>query len=123
MLDLHKTQDIIILGCLVVVLLALLVVFFMRRNRKNSGTAVESDGNQIYVGNLAYRVRERHLREEFAQFGEIDQLRIIKNHDTGRSKGFGFVTFKDDSSAAAALSLHGYEYQGRSLVVRPARPK
>jgi LPXTG-motif cell wall-anchored protein len=123
MLDLHKTQDILILAGLLIVLLGLLVVFFIRRKAASPGGEVESDGNQIYVGNLSYRVRERHLREYFSEFGEIEHLRIIKNHDTGRSKGFGFVTYKQGSSAASALNCHGRDYEGRSLVVRLARPK
>ena len=78
---------------------------------------------QVYVGNLSYRVRERELRDYFSDFGDIDQIKIIKNRNTGRSKGFGFVTFASGSGAKKALDAHGTDFEGRALVVRMANPR
>ena len=122
MFDLRETYNIIILVAILVVV-TLLVVWFLRSRKSESTGVASSQGNQLYVGNLSYRVRERHLRDYFSEFGEIERLKIIKNHDTGRSKGFGFVTFESAASAYSALDCHGRDYEGRSLVVRMARPK
>lgn len=103
-----------------VILLAIVIyfIFFGRASTKTS-----SGAQQVYVGNLSYRVKEYHLREFFSQFGEIKQLRIIKNHNTGRSKGFGFVTFSTSEAADKSLKSHGKDFEGRALVVRFAKPK
>ena len=122
MFDLRETHNIIILAAIVIIV-ALLLVWFLRSRKNETAHSASSQGNQLYVGNLSYRVRERHLRDYFSEFGDIERLKIIKNHDTGRSKGFGFVTFGSAASAQAALVCHGRDYEGRSLVVRMARPK
>jgi cold-inducible RNA-binding protein len=78
---------------------------------------------KLYVGNLGYNVSEDQLRDLFTQFGTPDSSRIITDRDSGRSKGFGFVEFSNDTEAKAALALNGTDFGGRSLTVNEARPK
>jgi RNA recognition motif-containing protein len=79
---------------------------------------------KLYVGNLSYDTTDEKLREIFTPFGEPDSARVITDRDSGRSKGFGFVEFSDDSQARAAMSaLNGKEVGGRALTVNEARPR
>lgn len=78
----------------------------------------------IYVGNLSYKAQEDELKSEFEQFGEVTSVRIIKDRETGRSKGFAFVEMPEKEAADSAIeALNGKEVQGRALKVNPARPK
>lgn len=78
----------------------------------------------IYVGNLSYGTTEDDLRELFGQFGEIAKANIIKDRETGRSKGFGFVEMENDAEAQQAIEeLEGADHQGRNLRVNEARPR
>ncbi|MBS0010986.1 MAG: RNA-binding protein [Bacteroidales bacterium] len=78
----------------------------------------------IYVGNLAYGVRENDLKELFEEYGEASSVRIIKDKMTGKSKGFGFVEMENESEAREAISnLNETDVQGRKLVVNEARPR
>ena len=79
--------------------------------------------NKIYVGNLDYQMSDEDLKSEFSSYGEIQDVIIIKDHETGRSKGFGFVTFAEESALEKALVLDGQEIKGRQLRVNKARPK
>ncbi|RAP27128.1 RNA-binding protein [Candidatus Marinamargulisbacteria bacterium SCGC AG-333-B06] len=79
--------------------------------------------NKIYVGNLDYQMSDEDLKSEFASYGEIQDVIVIKDHETGRSKGFGFVTFAEESALEKALELDGQEIRGRQLRVNKARPK
>lgn len=75
----------------------------------------------IYIGNLNYRIKESELQELLSEYGAIRSIRIIKDRETGRSKGFAFVEMDDDNAAAAAISaLNGAEVMGRPLVMREA---
>ena len=79
---------------------------------------------KIYVGNLAYRTTEDDLRGEFEKYGAVSTVDIITDHDTGRSKGFGFVEMLDNDEANAAISaLDGAVVGDRTLKVNEARPK
>ena len=79
---------------------------------------------KLYVGNLSYSTGESELRELFSAFGAVDSVAVITDRDTGRSKGFGFVEFGNDSEAQAAIAgLNGKDVSGRALTVSPARPK
>jgi len=79
---------------------------------------------KLYVGNLSYETSEAELRDLFTPYGEPDSARIVMDRDTGRSKGFGFVEFSDNSKANAAMSgLNGKEVNGRALTVNEARPR
>jgi RNA recognition motif-containing protein len=78
----------------------------------------------IYVGNLNYRVRENDLRSLLEQYGTVENVKVVKDRDTGRSKGFGFVEFAEDSDAQRAIEeLDEKEFEGRNLVVKKALPK
>lgn len=79
---------------------------------------------QIYVGNMSYGTTEEGLTELFGQYGDVESVKIITDRETGRAKGFGFVTMNDDSSAKNAIEeLDGKEFDGRTLRVNEARPK
>lgn len=78
----------------------------------------------IYFGNLSYKVRENDLQEIVEEFGEVVSCKIIKDRDTGRSKGFGFVEFTDNAAGEKAIEeLNGAELDGRTMVVKEARPR
>ncbi len=79
---------------------------------------------KLYVGNLPYNASEEDLRNLFAQYGNVESVAVITDRDTGRSKGFGFVEFGDDTAAKNAIQgLSGQQYGGRALTVNEARPK
>jgi RNA recognition motif-containing protein len=78
----------------------------------------------VYVGNLSYKVRENDLKEVMEDYGTVDSVKIIKDRDTGRSKGFAFIEMANDDEAQRAIEeLNGAEYEGRTMVVKEARPK
>ena len=78
----------------------------------------------IYIGNLPYSVHEQAISDLFAQYGEVEGVKIIMDHATGKSKGFGFVTMKDNAEAEAAIeALNGKELDSRTLKVNAAREK
>ena len=79
--------------------------------------------NKLYVGNLPYSVDEEQLRGIFAQYGEISQLSLIMDRDTGRPKGFGFITFANQQDAEKALEQNGKDVGGRPLKVNIATDK
>ena len=79
--------------------------------------------NKLYVGNLTYSVGEDQLRDIFGSYGEIDEITVIKDRDTGRSKGFAFITFNTVEDAEKALEQNGQEYEGRSLRVNVAKER
>jgi len=78
----------------------------------------------IYVGNLSFDMTEDDLRAQFAAHGEVDTVNIIKDRDSGQSKGFGFVEMSDDQSGQAAIdALNGAEFMGRNIKVDQAKPR
>ena len=78
----------------------------------------------IYVGNLSYEVNDRDLETVFSAFGTVTSARVIKEMDSGRSKGFGFVEMESKDSAETAIAeLNGTELKGRTITVNEARPK
>ena len=78
----------------------------------------------IYVGNLNYRVREDDLKQVMEEYGIVDSVKIIKDRETGKSKGFAFVEMPDDAAAKKAIvELTEAEFEGRQMVVKEARPK
>jgi RNA recognition motif-containing protein len=81
-------------------------------------------GNKLYVGNLAYSVRDDSLQAAFAQFGTVTSAKVMMDRETGRSKGFGFVEMGSDAEAQAAINgMNGQALDGRPLVVNEARPR
>ncbi|HHZ99556.1 MAG TPA: RNA-binding protein [Candidatus Marinimicrobia bacterium] len=78
----------------------------------------------LYVGNLSYEMSEEDLRNEFAEYGEVQSAKIITDKFTGRSRGFGFVEMASDESGKKAMeALAGKDVGGRELVVNEARPR
>jgi len=79
---------------------------------------------KLFVGNIEWGATEDGLMELFGQYGEVQEAIIIKDRMSGRSKGFGFVTFVEDADADKAVeALNGQELNGRELVVNEARKK
>ena len=79
---------------------------------------------RIYVGNLSFGTTEDQLRDTFGAHGDVAEVVIVTDRDTGRSRGFGFVTLDDDGAAHAAIeALNGTELDGRTLTVNEARPR
>lgn len=81
------------------------------------------DKNKLFVGSLPWSVDSTALQDLFSQFGEISEAIVITDRETGRSKGFGFVTFVNEQSAKDALKLDGTELEGRTIVVNMAKPR
>ena len=79
---------------------------------------------KIYVGNLSYATTEDELRELFAQAGTVASVALIKDRDTGQSKGFAFVEMSNQSEAEKAIqTFNGYTLANRPLKVNMARPR
>ena len=79
---------------------------------------------RIYVGNLNYRTEEGALRTLFEPHGEVEEVAIIMDRETGRPRGFAFVTMADDQAAQDAIAaVNGQEFEGRVLNVNEAKPK
>lgn len=79
-------------------------------------------GTKIYVGNLPWRATDAQLSQLFGNHGEVIDAKIVTDRETGRSRGFGFVTMASDEAAQAAIrALNGHSLEGRSLVVNEAR--
>lgn len=80
--------------------------------------------SKLYVGNLSYSMTEASLQSLFEQAGVVKSAQIIKDRDSGRSKGFGFVEMENQEEAQKAISMFdGHEIDGRALKVNLARPR
>ncbi len=78
----------------------------------------------MFVGNFSWNLGEEDMRELFASYGELEEVKLIMDRMTGRSKGFGFVKFVNDDDAARALEeLNDKEVDGREIKVTVARPR
>ena len=78
----------------------------------------------IYIGNLNFKIQEDQIRSIFEDFGEVSSVKIIRDRETSRSKGFGFVEMPNDGEGEAAInSLNQSEVMGRPMVVNEARPQ
>jgi cold-inducible RNA-binding protein len=79
---------------------------------------------RIYVGNLSFHTDEQQVQELFAPLGQVDSVRLIRDRETGQSRGFGFVEMTDDAAGRAACqTLDQKEFEGRRLTVNEARPQ
>ena len=79
---------------------------------------------KIYVGNMSFNTSEDELQSAFAAHGTVEEVHIVTDRETGRPRGFAFVTMPDDTEAKAAIeALNGTDLDGRSLNVNEARPK
>ena len=77
---------------------------------------------KVYVGNLPFRTTEEEIAELFSQAGAVESVSIITDRETGRSKGFGFVTMNGDDADKAIAQFNGAQFGGRALTVNEARP-
>jgi RNA recognition motif-containing protein len=79
---------------------------------------------EIYIGNLPWSVNDDSLKAMFSAHGNVDRCKVVTDRDTGRSRGFAFVTMNNDAEAQAAITaLNGNDCQGRPLTVRKAEPR
>ncbi len=79
---------------------------------------------KLFVGGLSWGTTDEELRKAFVAHGEITEAKVITDRDTGRSRGFGFVTFVRDEDAKAAISkMHGTSLDGRNITVNEAQEK
>ena len=77
---------------------------------------------KVYVGNLPFRTTEDELASLFGEVGAVESVSIIIDRETGRSKGFGFVSMSDEDAEKAIAQFNGYQFSGRPLTVNEARP-
>ena len=78
---------------------------------------------KLFIGNISWKLKAEGLKRLFSKHGKIEECVIIMSDHSGRSKGMGFVTFKDDEDADKALeAMNGYEVDGRKINVDVARP-
>lgn len=79
--------------------------------------------NKLFVGNLAFSATQADVEALFSDYGELDEVRLITDRDSGRSRGFAFVTFAAQKDAESALEMDGKPVNGRNLVVNIAKEK
>jgi RNA recognition motif-containing protein len=79
---------------------------------------------KLYVGNLSYTTTQDTLYTEFGAHGQVEEVAVITDRETGRPRGFAFVTMANDEEGRAAIeTLNGREVDGRTITVNEARPK
>jgi len=79
---------------------------------------------RIYVGNFGFDTSEQEIRDAFEAYGQVQEVSLIQDRDTGRPKGFGFVEMPTSAEAQAAIeALNGKEFTGRAITVNEARPR
>jgi RNA recognition motif-containing protein len=81
------------------------------------------DTKTIYVGNLPYRANESAIKELFENYGVVQSVRLLKDRQTGKRRGFGFVEMEDEGAAKAIQALNESEFQQRTLKVREAKDR
>jgi RNA recognition motif-containing protein len=79
---------------------------------------------RIYIGNLNYRLRTEELKNAFLPFGEVIGAKIVRDQETKRSKGFGFVEMANEADGLTAIeALNGTDLNGRNMIVTQAKPR
>lgn len=78
---------------------------------------------KLYVGNLPFSATEDELRDLFGQHGEVQEIALISDRETGRPRGFGFVVMEDDGAEKAIAALNGVEMGGRNLKIDRAKER
>ena len=78
---------------------------------------------RLYVGNLNFRTTQESLEGLFSNYGEVQEVAIITDRETGRPRGFAFVTMNDEGGKEAIEALNGQEFEGRTLNINEARPR
>lgn len=79
--------------------------------------------NKIYIGNLPFSYKERELEEVFSKYGEIEDIFLVRDRNTKKLKGFGFITFSNAQAAESALEMDSQEIGGRQIKVAMAKEK
>jgi cold-inducible RNA-binding protein len=80
--------------------------------------------SKLYVGNMSFKTTEADLRDAFGQFGSVTDVYIANDRETGRPRGFAFVTFSSDTESKLAVEkMNGADLDGRQLTVNEAKPK
>ena len=86
--------------------------------------AIAGMSRKLFVGGLAWKTSDEMLRGAFDKFGEIVEAKVIMDRETGRSRGFGFVTFADDAAANQAIAeMNGKQLDGRAIQVNQAEER
>ena len=81
-------------------------------------------GKKLFVGSLSWNTTDDGLYQAFSAFGDVTEAKVITDRDTGRSRGFGFVTFSDDEAAGKAIAaMNGSELDGRTIRVDEAHDR
>ena len=78
---------------------------------------------KIYVGNLTFSVTEDDLQGLFSNYGEVEEVAVITDRDTGRPRGFAFITMEDNAAREAIEALNGTDFEGRNITVNEAKPR
>ncbi|EOD31364.1 hypothetical protein EMIHUDRAFT_77886, partial [Emiliania huxleyi CCMP1516] len=83
-----------------------------------------TDQRKIFIGGLPHEADQETIREDFGRYGEIEDVYLPRDRETGKPKGFGFVTYRDHRDASeAATAMGGRDYRGRSITCNIARPR
>ena len=91
---------------------------FLNEHHKNMSN------NKLFVGNLSFNTTENDLRDAFAEHGTVHEVKLMTDRDTGRPRGFGFVTMSTPEEAQAAMNaLNGKQLDSRALTVNVAKPR
>lgn len=77
----------------------------------------------IYVGNIPFKATEDELKSLFGQYGEVESVKFVKDRESGKFRGFGFVEMSENDADKAIDALAGYDFMGRNLKVNPAKPR
>jgi len=83
----------------------------------------EQLSDTVYVGNLAFSARSNDLKTAFSEYGEVTEAKVIRDRNSRKSRGYGFVTFADTQGAHSALEMDGQTFKGRALRVSFAMKK
>lgn len=127
-----STAVIVIILLVVLIVVAGLFLLYRYNVHKRTRGSVQQTGQpkhppyknqQIYIGNLNYRVSEQDLAQIFKSYGHIERVRVVRQGDTHKSKGYAFITYSSTQEADNALAAHGKSIKGRNLVVRIAKPR
>ncbi len=78
---------------------------------------------KLYIGNMSFNSTEASLEALFGSYGEVQEVAVVTDRETGRPRGFAFVTMDDDGARKAIEALNGKEFEGRTLTVNEARPR
>ena len=78
---------------------------------------------KLYVGNMSFDTTQSSLEALFSNYGEVQEVAIVTDRDTGRPRGFGFVTMDDEGARKAIDALNGNDFEGRALNVNEAKPR